>query len=127
VALSSAVSLSAVLPPRLQPLPVLQAITFLAAEKKAAHPAKPPAIVSGEVTHLGRSFLFAVRAGDRGEAESIFLGMLTEGKERKMVGDMLFRAAIEDMGEGGRKVAVAVRSWQLAGPDGLRDDPGGAR
>ncbi|HWM51086.1 MAG TPA: hypothetical protein VNO76_07050, partial [Thermoplasmata archaeon] len=57
VALSSAVNLSAVLPARLHPLPVLQAVTFLAAEKKAGHPAKPPAIVSGEVTHLGRSFL----------------------------------------------------------------------
>jgi hypothetical protein len=121
VALSSAVSLSAVLPPRLHPLPVLQAITFLAAEKKAARPAKPSAIVSGEVTHLGRSFLFAVRAGDRAEAESIFLGMLAEGKERKMVGDMLFRAAIEDMGEGGRKVAVGVRSWQLARFLGFRE------
>ena len=121
VALSSAVNLSAVLPPRLHPLPVLQAVTFLAAEKKADHPAKPPAIVSGEVTHLGRSFLFAVREGNRSEAESIFLGMLAEGKERKMVGDMLFRAAIEDMGEGGRKVAVAVRSWQLARYLGFRE------
>jgi hypothetical protein len=121
VALSSATNLSAVLPPRLHPLPVLQAVAFLAAEKKADHPAKPPAIVSGEVTHLGRSFLFGVRAGDRSEAESIFLGMLAEGRERKMVGDMLFRAAIEDMGEGGRKVAVAVKSWQLARSLGFRE------
>jgi hypothetical protein len=121
VALASAVNLAAVLPVRLRPLPVLQAVNFLAAEKKAGHPAKPPAIVSGEVTHLGRSFLFGVRAGDRAEAESIFLGMLAEGKERKMVGDMLFRAAIEDMGEGGRKVAVAVRSWQLARFLGFRE------
>jgi hypothetical protein len=121
VALSSSVNLSAVLQPRFHPLPVLQALTFLAAEKKADRPAKPPAIVSGEVTHLGRSFLFGVRAGDRAEAESIFLGMLAEGRERKMVGDMLFRAAIEDMGEGGRKVAVAVKSWQLARFLGFRE------
>src|SRR3989442_5305228 len=76
--------------------------------------ANPPLIVSGEVTHLGRSFLFAVRAGDVAEAESIFLGMVDEGWERKMAGDMLFRAALEDMGEGGRKLFLAVKSWQLA-------------
>src|SRR5437879_4532508 len=121
VALSSAIHLGAVLQPRFHPLPILQAISYAAAEKKADRPARPPAIVSGEVTHLGRSFLFGVRAGDRAEAESIFLGMLAEGRERKMVGDMLFRAAIEDMGEGGWKVAVAVRSWELARSVGFRD------
>jgi len=77
--------------------------------------------VSGEITHLGRSFLFAVRDGNRAEAESIFLGMLAEGKERKMAGDMLFRAAIEDMGEGGRKLMVAVKSWQLARSFGFKE------
>src|SRR5881397_1238467 len=34
--------------------------------------------------------------------------------ERKMAGDMLFRAALEDMGEGGRKLFLSVKSWQLA-------------
>src|SRR5436309_1548841 len=75
---------------------------------------KPPLVVSGEVTHLGRSFLFAVRAGDVAEAESIFLGMVDEDWERKMAGDMLFRAALEDMGEGGRKLFLSVKTWQLA-------------
>src|SRR3989454_10811538 len=71
-------------------------------------------MVSGEVTHLGRSFLFAVRAGDVAEAESIFLGMVDEGWERKMAGDMLFRAAREDLGGGGRKLFLSVKSWHLA-------------
>src|SRR5881296_3055310 len=112
--LSAAANLTSVIEPRYQVLPVLQAIAYAASEKKPATPAKPPLIVSGEVTHLGRSFLFAVRAGDVAEAESIFLGMVDEGWERKMAGDMLFRAALEDMGEGGRKLFLAVKSWQLA-------------
>jgi len=107
--------------PRFHPLPTLQGITFIAAEKKASAPAKAPLIVSGEITHLGRSFLFAVRAGDLAEAESIFLGMIDEGWERKMAGDMLFRAAVEDMGEAGRKFFLAVKAWQLARSLGFRD------
>src|SRR2546425_265102 len=112
--LGAAANLPSVMEPRFQPLPVLQAIAYAAYETKPAAPAKPPLIVSGEVTHLGRSFLFAVRAGDVAEAESIFLGMVDEGWERKMAGDMLFRAALEDMGEGGRKLFLSVKSWQLA-------------
>jgi len=112
--LGAASNLTSVMEPRFQVLPVLQSIAYAASEKKPAAPAKPPLIVSGEVTHLGRSFLFAVRAGDVAEAESIFLGMVDEGWERKMAGDMLFRAALEDMGEGGRKLFLAVKSWQLA-------------
>jgi len=121
VALSSAVNLAPVMQPRFHPLPIVQAVSFVASEKKTERPAKSAAVVSGEVTHLGRSFLFAVRAGDRAEAESIFLGMLTEGRERKMAGDMLFRAAIEDMGEGGRKLLIAVKSWQLARSLGFKE------
>jgi hypothetical protein len=121
VALASALGLGPRFEPRLQPLPILQAVYFAASERKADRPPKSPAVVSGEVTHLGRSFVFAVRAGDRAEAESIFLGMVTEGRERKMAGDMLFRAAIEDMGEGGRKLMVSVKSWQLARSLGFRD------
>lgn len=112
--LSAAANLTSVMQPRFQALPVLQSIAYAAAEKKPSALAKPPLIVSGEVTHLGRSFLFGVRAGDLSEAESIFLGMVEEGWERKMAGDMLFRAALEDMGEGGRKLFLAVKSWQLA-------------
>src|SRR2546423_1390440 len=107
VALSSAANLMRVMQPRFQPLPILQAVSLVAAAKKADAPAKPAAVVSGEITHLGRSFLFGVRDGNRPEAESIFLGMLAEGKERKMAGDMLFRAAIEDMGEAGRQPLIA--------------------
>ena len=121
VALSSAANLIRVMQPRFQPLPILQAVSFVAAAKKADAPARAAAVVSGEITHLGRSFLFGVRDGNRPEAESIFLGMLAEGKERKMAGDMLFRAAIEDMGEGGRKLMIAVKSWQLARALGFKE------
>jgi len=38
-----------------------------------------------------------------------------------MAGDMLFRAAIEDMGEAGRKLMVAVKSWQLAHSLGFKE------
>lgn len=112
--LGAAANLTSVMEPRFRILPVLQAIAYAASEKKPAAPARPPLVVSGEVTHLGRSFLFAVRAGDVAEGESIFLGMVDEGWERKMAGDMLFRAALEDMGEGGRKLFLSVKSWQLA-------------
>ena len=121
VALSSAVNLLPFLQAQFHPLPILQAVAFVASEKKARAPPKPPLAVSGEISHLGRSFLFAARAGERREAESIFLGMLPEGRERKMAGDMLFRAAIEDMGEGGRKLMIAVKSWQLARVLGFKE------
>ncbi len=119
--LASAMNLCAVMQPRFHPLPTLQALSFVASEKKASSPARAPLVVSGEVTHLGRSFLFAVRAGDLPEAESIFLGMVDEGWERKMAGDMLFRAAVEDMGEAGRKFFIAVKAWQLARSLGFKD------
>src|SRR5207245_10648177 len=118
--LSAAANLTSVIEPRYQVLPVLQAIAYAAYETKPAAPAKPPLIVSGEVTHLGRSFLFAVRAGDVAEAESIFLGMVDEGWERRMAGDMVFRAALADVGEGGRKLLRAAESWQLARSLGFR-------
>src|SRR5207245_7319918 len=94
--------------------PALPAMAYAGSEREAAGTAKRPLVVSGEVTHPGRSFLFAVRAGDVAEAESIFLGMVDEDWERKMAGDMLFRAALEDMGEGGRKLFLSVKTWQLA-------------
>src|SRR5947208_1950818 len=119
--LGAAANLISVMQPRFHALPVLQAVSYVASEKKASTPAKPPLVVSGEVTHLGRSFLFAVRAGDVVEAESIFLGMVDEGWERKMAGDLLFRAALEDMGEGGRKLFLAVKSWQLARSLGFKE------
>jgi len=119
--LAAAANLFPRIQPRFHPLPTLQGIAFIASEKKASTAAKAPLVVSGEITHLGRSFLFAVRAGDLAEAESIFLGMIDEGWERKMAGDMLFRAAAEDMGEAGRKFFLAVKAWQLARSLGFRD------
>jgi len=119
--LGAASNLQPVIQPRFRPLPVLQAVSYLASEKRASAEIRPALVVSGEITHLGRSFLFAVRGGDLAEAESIFLGMVDERSERKMAGDMLFRAAIEDMGEGGRKLFIAVKSWQLAQALGFRD------
>src|SRR3989442_1520427 len=79
--LSAAANLTSVIEPRYQVLPVLQAIAYAASEKKPATPAKPPLIVSGEVTHLGRSFLFAVRPADVAEAESTFLGLVYRALE----------------------------------------------
>src|SRR5438445_403603 len=111
--LGAASNLTSVMEPRFQVLPVLQAIAYAASERKPAVPAKPPLVVSGEVTHLGRSFLFAVRAGDVAEAESIFLGMVDEDWERKMAGDMLFRAALA----AGLVVAAARRLLPAKGYD----------
>src|SRR5881628_2651969 len=119
--LGAAANITALMQPRFQALPVLQSIAYAASETKASTPAKTPRVVSGEVTHLGRSFLFAFRNGNVSEAESIFLGMVDEGWERKMAGDMLFRAALEDMGEGGRKLFLAVKSWQLARSLGFKE------
>src|SRR5438552_6930751 len=78
VALSSAANLIPIMQPRFQPLPILQAVSFVAAAKKADAPARP-AVVSGEITHLGRSFLFGGRDGNRPGGESIFIGRLAEG------------------------------------------------
>ncbi|MGQ0797688.1 MAG: hypothetical protein ACT4OI_07495 [Methanobacteriota archaeon] len=114
VALAAAANLRTVLEKRLHPLPLLQAVALAASEKKAAQPARPPVLVSGEITHLGRSFLVAARDGDLPEAEAVFLGIVDERAERRMAGDILFRAAAEDLGHGGLKLVVAVKLWQLA-------------
>lgn len=106
--------------PRHYPLAVLQAVVLVAAEKKLPVPQRPPAVVSGEVTHLGRSALLAFRAGAMPDAESIFLGILDEGWERRMAGEVLFRASLEDLGEGGHKLLAAVAAWQLARALGFR-------
>src|SRR5207237_1381672 len=121
VALSSAANLLPFLQAQFHPLPILQAVAFVASEKKAKAPPKPPLAVSGEISHLGRSFLFAARAGERREAESVFLGMLPEGRQRKTAGAIVVRTAIEDMGEGGRKLMIAVKSWQLARAVGFKE------
>ena len=121
VALASAANLFPVLQPKFHPLPVLQAVAFAAAEKKAPGPSRPHLVVRGEITHLGRSFLFATRDGNLPEAEAIFLGIVTEGAEHRLAGDILFRAALEDMGDGGLKLVVAVKLWQLARSLRFRD------
>lgn len=121
VALASAANLFGVMQPRFHPLPTLQAIVFAAGEKKAPQPARSALVVRGEITHLGRSFLFATRDGNLPEAEAIFLGIVSEGSEHRMAGDMLFRAAFEDMGDGGLKLVVAVKLWQLARSVRFRD------
>src|SRR5437867_11234565 len=111
--LGAAANLTSVMEPRFGALPTLQAVAYAAAEQKARTPAKPPRVVSGEVTHLGRSFLFAARSCDVAEAESSSLGMIDEARARKMAGRMLFQAAPESMGGGGRKLFLAVQSSPL--------------
>lgn len=121
VALAASANLQTVLQKRFHPLPLLQAVTLAASEKKSPRPARPPALVSGEITHLGRSFLLAARDGDLPEAEAVFLGIVDERAERRMAGEMLFRAAAEDLGHGGLKLVVAVKLWQLARALRFRD------
>jgi hypothetical protein len=76
--------------------------------------------VSGEISHLTRSFEYAVRAGAFEDAVSIFSGLLREGRERVMAGDVLFRVAAEDMAIAGHKLIYAVKGWQLAAALGWR-------
>jgi hypothetical protein len=121
VALSSATGLRDILEPRALGLAVLQAVSLTASATMAAEASKPALVVRGEVSHLGRSALFAVRRGDLAEAESLFLGIVEEGWERRMAGDILFRAALEDLGDSGHKLIVAAELWTLAEALGFRD------
>jgi hypothetical protein len=121
VTLASVAGLRASMDPRHYPLAVLQAVVLVATEKKLLAPQRPPTVVSGEITHLGRSALLAFRAGTMSDAESIFLGILDEGWERRMAGEVLFRASLEDLGEGGHKLLASVGMWQLARALGFRD------
>jgi hypothetical protein len=121
LALSAAVRLGRHLGPRLRALPVVRALSLAAAEEKL-----PPterrsrAKVTGEISHLTHSFEYAVRAGAFPDAVSIFSGLLTEGKERVMAGDILFRVAAEDGVGGGHKLVYGVKAWQLASALGWR-------
>jgi len=119
--LAAAAALRDAMDPRHVPLALLQAVVLVAAEKKLPAPQRPPAVVSGEITHLGRSALLALRAGNLSDAEPIFLGIVDEGWERRMAGEILFRAAVEDPGEGGHKLLAAVATWRLARALGFRD------
>src|SRR5438309_860652 len=88
--------------------------------RSPARMAAPAAKWSGEISHLTRSCEYAVRTGAFADAVSIFSGLLTEGKERVMAGDILFRVAAEDMVDGGEKLVYAVKAWQLASALGWR-------
>lgn len=107
--------------PRDVSMAALQAVALSASEKRLDAPQVPAAVVSGEVTHLGRSFVLAARAGAAAEAESLFLGILDEGWERRMAGDVLFRASLEDVGDAGHKLLMSVKAWQLARALGFRE------
>ncbi len=121
IALSAAVRLSRRLPPRLQPLPVLQALTLCAEDPKLPYePLRRRGAVSGEIGHLTRSFEYAVRAGVPEDAVAVFAGLLREGRERVMAGDALFRVAAEDATLGGHKLILAVQGWRLASALGWR-------
>ena len=109
------------LPAPTRRIAALRAVALLAGDKKSLAPVRAPLALSGEVSHLGRSFLFAARDGDLPQAESVLLGIVDERRERRMAGDILFRAAVEDMADGGHKLLVAVKSWQLARALGFRD------
>ncbi len=119
--LAAAASLRESMDARDAPLAVLQAVSLAASEKKLASPQAPAAVISGEVTHLGRCAVLASRAGAAADAEPLFLGIVEEGWERRMAGDVLLRAALEDAGEGGHKLLMAVKAWQLARSLGFRD------
>ncbi|OGS50161.1 MAG: hypothetical protein A3K65_01670 [Euryarchaeota archaeon RBG_16_68_12] len=121
LALSAAARLTRHLPPRLQALPVLQALTLAAADAKLPYdPLRKRTKVAGEISHLTRSFEVAVRAGAFDDAVAIFSGLLREGRERVMAGDVLFRVAAEDMALGGHKMITAVQGWRLASALGWR-------
>ena len=115
VGLTSSIRLSRHLAPGLQPLPVVRGLTLAAMDPKLPHSERRKRLkVSGEISHLTRSFEYAVRTGAFADAVSIFSGLLTEGKERVMAGDILFRVAAEDMVNGGQKLVYSVKAWQLA-------------
>lgn len=119
--LSAAACLQGSMDARDAPLAVLQAVALAASERKLAAPQRPAPAVSGEVTHLGRSAILAARAGSAADAESLFLGIVEEGWERRMAGDVLLRASLEDCGESGHKLTISVKAWQLARALGFRD------
>lgn len=119
--LASVANLRDSMEPRHVPLALFQAIVLASSEKKRPDPQRPAIVITGEVVHLARSALFAARAGDLAEAETLFLGIVDEGWERRMAGDVLFRASLEDLGDGGHKLLACVMTWQLARALGFRE------
>src|SRR2546425_603672 len=91
MALSAAVRIARNLSPRVKALPVLRAVALAAADPKVPSSERRRRLkVSGEISHLTRSFEYAVRTGAFEDAVSIFSGLLFEGKERVMAGGILF-------------------------------------
>ena len=119
--LAAVAALQPLMDPGDVPLALLQASVLVASERKLPAPQPSAPVLSGEVTHLGRSALLAARAGSAEDAEAVFLGIVEEGWERRMVGDILFRAALEDLGDGGHKLLISVQLWRLARALGFRD------
>jgi len=102
--------------PQLDPpaLPLIQACGLAASEWRRGALARAKYAVSGDELHLARSFLEAVRTSQAEEADAIFSGLLREGDERRLAGDALFEACVQDSAGGGHKRMFAVGSWRLA-------------
>ncbi len=120
LAMAAAVRVAAHVQPRFAPLPVLQAIALMARDPKRSGPAPRSTVISGEITHLAVSFEVAVRARNAADAIAVFGGFLVDGEEKKMAGDALFRVAAEDASDGGHRLLMAVKAWQLAGTVGWK-------
>lgn len=95
-------------------LPIIQACGLAASEWRKESLGRAKHAVSGDELHLARSFLEAARASDVLEADAIFSGLLREGEERRLAGDALFEACVQDSAGGGHKRTFAVGSWRLA-------------
>ena len=119
--LSAVAALQAHMDPGDVPIAVLQALVLVASEKKLLAPQPPARAVSGEVSHLGRAALLAARSGSAEDAEPLFLAIVEDGWERRQAGDLLFRAAFEDLGDAGHKLLMSVQLWRLARAFGFRD------
>ena len=94
--------------------PVVQACALAASEWRDEPLEAPAHAITGDEIHLGRSFLAAVRAADAPEADALFTGLLREGDERRLAGDVLFEACAQDLAGDGQKLPFAVGSWRLA-------------
>ena len=103
--------------------PLAQAVWYIAkAPKREAHQEFESRVV-GEEIHLSNSLVVAIRAGNVREATSLFNGLLSERKERGMVGDMFLQAAGEDTVHIGHKLNVAALGWILARQVGWKGSP----
>ena len=112
LALSAALDLApASEPPE---LPIVQACALAASEWRPGTLSATAQTVSGDELHLGLSFRSAVRAMDSHEADGIFSGLLREGEERRLAGDVLFEVCEADVAGQGHKLTLAVGAWRLA-------------